>query len=253
MVPLLTDFWKQARVVGKNIDRFFLHVGRTHDLAIGIMVRTEQRLQQIKELDEQDRTQSFLGHAWSLIRPEPPSPFVLVREEYLGHLDRLKGNVDQLIVENKLVLDSMEDLDDKLFVMGDFVMEDKHKTRNSQRDLKAGILNKILPDTPALRKIESSLAVLDEVTSVHEYGAAVFAASLVRLQGLSAELDDLRERIVIEEAGIEEAEGIASIESQVLMVRKGLGRMQDSKARAGQMRQKYRDELHEQLDRNFHT
>jgi hypothetical protein len=253
MVPLFTDFWKQARVVGRTIDKSFLHIRGTHDEAIGIMARTERRLERIQGLEEQERAQPFMSRVLSLFQPEPPSPFVLARERYLAHLDRLKDNVDKLIVDNKSVLDSLEDLNDKLIVMGDYIAEDNQELHDSQPSLKTGFLNKIRPNTPALQKIESSLATLDEVNPVCEYAVAVFDASLVRLQRMRAELDDLRERIVTEEVVVEEAKEIASLESQIFMVRKGLTRLQESKVKAEKIKEKYREDLHEQLDASFNT
>ncbi len=253
MIPLFTDFWKQTRVAGRNIEKFFSQTRRTHDLALGIMARTEHRLERIQELEEQERTQPFMSRVLSVLQSEPPSPFVLVRDEYLAHLDCLKDNVEKLIVENKMVLHSLEDLNNKLSAMDNYIAKDNQGLQDSRLRLKTGLLNKIRPNTPALQKIGSLLATVDEVNSVREYGVGVFDASLVRLQKMSAELDDLRERIFTEEVSVEEAKEIASLKLQIFMVRKCLTRMQESRATTEKMKEKYREDLHKQLDESFNT
>lgn len=251
LVPLFTDFWQEARVVGRNIDRFFLSVRRTHDSAMDIMRETKKRLERIQGLEEQERTQHLMSRALSLLQPAPPSPFVLVREEYLAHLNHLKDVVAKLIAENRLILTSLEGLNDKLFKMGDYIAKDKQELHDSQLRLKTGLLNKVRPKTSALQGIESSLAIVDELDPVRKQGIAVFDACLVRLQKMCADLDDLRARIVMEVVVVEEVPEIAPLESHIFMVSNGLSRMAESKVKADKTTSKFREDMHRQIDESF--
>jgi hypothetical protein len=250
LVPLFDDFQKKARLAGTDIRRFFSHMGRTYDMAIGITDMTEKRLLEIQAIDTLPPEQPLASKALALFRSAPPSTYNLVRDEYLFHLERLKGTVDTLIAENQIVLATLENLEETLNLISDHATTDEIKLNSTQRDLQSRFLALFRVHAPELRRLESSLETLNVLKGARDYAASVFSGSLELLNSVSEALEDLRVRIVEREA-IVEAQDVATLEYQIGMIRKSLGNMRAGREKTEKAKSAYFKDLQRQIDESF--
>ena len=234
------------------MQRFYSHLGRTYDMAIGITAITERRLQDIQVLESSpDSKLALASKALAIFCSSSPSPHALVRAEYLSHLERLKGSIDTLIAENEIVCTDLQGLEDILYTIHDHATVDEVQLGNTKRDLQSRFLALFKVHAPQLRRLESSLETLDALRGARDVAARLFSGSLLQLRGLSRELEDLRVRIVEQEA-IVEAEDVASLEYQVGMIHKSLDAMRAGKGKAEEAKGAYLKDLQRQIDASFH-
>lgn len=251
LAPLFTEFHQRARDAGVDVQRFFSHLGRTYDMAIGITAMTEKRLQEIQASEDHPSSNpSFVSQALTLFRPAPQDAHALVRSEYLSHLDRLKGTVDTLIAENHIVCGNLDSLENILYTIHDHATTDELEISATKTSLESRFLALFRIHAPQLRRLQSSLETLDVLNGAREFANAQLTGSLQQLKDLSMELEDLRERIVDHEALIE-ADDVATLEFQVSMIQKSLSHMRAGKEKTATAKTKYLRDLQGQIDDNF--
>jgi hypothetical protein len=183
-----------ARQAAGDLTKFNSKVGRAVDQIISTNKHT---LQVIDGIVESEASRSAL----SKILPWSSSGLTqehLLRQ-YLAHTGLVEEEIQRLILEAQVLLRILEDLDNRLDVIHSVVTRDGVNVRDSREELFASLWTKLGGNRNSVAKLDNQLALLKSVNTYRRAAWSHVTATLLKLQAVSAGLEDLRERVAMPE------------------------------------------------------
>lgn len=189
-------FIETARMASADLQRFNSHTGGAADIIISTARWTMRTLD---EVNQQQASRSGLAAFVSdtVLAPFQPARLTpsLVLDQYIAHTRAVEGQIHRLLEEAQALVIILHNLEERLDIIYDISVRDG-QTASVKREELLGQLWTILGGNKSeLRKYSSQLSLLQAVSRYRETAWAHVSTTVLKLQAMSAELEELRERV----------------------------------------------------------
>lgn len=189
-------FIETARIASYDLQKFSSHVGRSVDNILSTARWTKRVLDGIVDLEKSRGTISkVFGHR--ILAPFQPMRFNedAVLANYITHTRLVEEEIHRLIAEAQALLRVLQNLEDRLDVIHGIAVRDNIHLQSSKADLLAQIWTIAGGNRQKIGKFDSQLRLLGHVATYRKSAIAYVSGTMVKLQGMGAELEELRERV----------------------------------------------------------
>lgn len=211
-------FIETASIASSDLQKFNSHVGRAVDNVLATARWTKRVLDGVAaEHDSRGVFNAFFND--KLLGPFQPLRFseATVLQQYIEHTRAVGGEINRLIDEAQSLLGVLRNLDDRLDVIHGVAVRDDLHAQNSKEEVMSHLWTMLGGNRKALGKLNSHIKLLNHVNGYRHAAIAHVAGTMLKLQGMGAELEELRERVgtvelVGEKRGVPLSVHIESIE-----------------------------------------
>ena len=183
-------FVETARQASTDLTRFNSRIGRAVDHIISTNKHTLQALDGwALQTSSRNRFSRLL---W-------PSADTLTEshlmQQYLRHTSAVEQQIQDLILEAQALLAILQNLDDRLDVIHGIVTRDGIHVQDDRDELFAQLWTKLGGNRGSVQRLDAQLRLLREVSLYRRTAWAHVSGTMLKLQGIAAGLEDLRERV----------------------------------------------------------
>jgi hypothetical protein len=189
-------FIETARIASYDLQRFNSHVGRGVDNVLAT-ARWTQRV-----LDDMALKQSSRGIIPSFISDRILAPFQPLQfteskllDQYIQHSRIVSEEIEQLVVEAQALLGVLQNLEDRLEVIHGIAYRDNMHAQVSKDEILSQLWTLLGGNRAALGKYNKQLGLLRQVGEYRKIAWAHVSGTILKLQAMGAELEELRERV----------------------------------------------------------
>ncbi|KAK4542826.1 hypothetical protein LTR36_006202 [Oleoguttula mirabilis] len=197
-----TGFIDTARQASQDLSKFNSRIGRAVD---HILSTNRWTLTVIDGVSAQDAGRGALskwvGDNLNIFAPFQPvslSRDVLL-DQYLRHTGAVEEQILTLISEAQALLNILDNLDGRLDVIASIATRDGVKTQDNKDELFAHLWTKLGGNRSSRAKLDQQLHLLKEVGAYRRIAWAHVSTTIVKLQAIRDNLEDLRERVAMPE------------------------------------------------------
>ena len=189
-------FLETARMASRDLQKFNSHVGRGVDNILATARWTKRVLDGIAEQDASQGAVTWFVND-KLLAPFQPLKFTenTVLEQYIRHTRVVEEEINRLVSEAQALLQVLQNLEDRLDVIHGIAVHDNIHVEGSKAELLSQLWTTLGGNRSQLGKFESQLALLRQVDVYRRTAIAHVTGTIVRLQGMGTELEELRERV----------------------------------------------------------
>jgi hypothetical protein len=188
-------FIETARIASFDLQKFNSHVGRGVDNVLAT-ARWTQRV-----LDDMALKQSSRG-VISFINDKILAPFQPVHltegkllDQYIEHTRIVSGEIEALVIEAQALLGVLQNLEDRLEVIHGIAYRDDMHAQLSKDEILSQLWTLLGGNRAALGKYNKQLGLLRQVGEYRKTAWAHVSGTILKLQAMGAELEELRERV----------------------------------------------------------
>jgi hypothetical protein len=189
-------FIETARIASYHLQRFNSHVGRGVDNVLAT-ARWTQRV-----LDDMAQKQSSRGIIPSFINDKILAPFQPLQftesrllDQYIQHTRIVSEEIETLITEAQALLGVLQNLEDRLEVIHGISYRDNMHAQVSKDEILSQLWTLLGGNRAALGKYNKQLSLLRQVGEYRKIAWAHVSGTILKLQAMGAELEELRERV----------------------------------------------------------
>jgi hypothetical protein len=189
-------FIETARIASYDLQRFNSHVGRGVDNVLAT-ARWTQRV-----LDDMAQKQSSRGIIPSFINDKILAPFQPLQyteskllDQYIQHTRIVSEEIETLIAEAQALLGVLQNLEDRLEVIHGISYRDNMHAQVSKDEILSQLWTLLGGNRAALGKYNKQLSLLRQVGEYRKIAWAHVSGTILKLQAMGAELEELRERV----------------------------------------------------------
>lgn len=190
------SFIATARIASYDLQKFNSHVGRGVDNILATARWTKRVLDSIAERDgARGVIVSFFNDR--LLAPFQPIKFTedALLDQYIQHTRVVEEEINRLVMEAQALLIILQNLEDRLDVIHGIAVRDNLHAQGSRAEVLSQLWTMLGGNRSKLGKFDSQLRLLGQVNIYRQNAIAHVSGTLVRLQGMGAELEELRERV----------------------------------------------------------
>nr|POE79741.1 hypothetical protein CFP56_07806 [Quercus suber] len=202
LVYEFTGFVELARQASRDLSKFNSRIGRAVD---HILSTNRWTLTVIDGVGEKEAGRGaiarFVSNNLNIFAPFLPmslSRDVLV-DQYLRHTGAVEEQILALINEAEALLHVLDNLDGRLDVIASIATRDGIKIDANKEELFAYLWTKIGGNRSSVAKLENQISLLKEVGAYRRLAWAHVTTTVVKLQAIQHDLEDLRERVALPE------------------------------------------------------
>ncbi|KAL8693497.1 MAG: hypothetical protein Q9218_001686 [Villophora microphyllina] len=189
-------FIETAGIASADLQKFNSHVGRAVDNILATARWTKRVLDGVAT-DHSSRglIPSFISN--SLLAPFQPVPFTeaTVLQQYTAHTRAVEGEINHLIDEAQALLMVLRNLDDRLDVIHGISVRDNLHAQGSKEETMSHLWTMLGGNRRELGKYNNQIKLLSQVNTYRQSAIAHVAGTMLKLQAMGAELEELRERV----------------------------------------------------------
>ena len=227
-------FIETARIVSFDLQKFNSHVGRGVDNILATARWTKRVLDGIAEQDAgRGAFSSFISD--KVLAPFQPVKFNedMLLDQYLQHTRVIEEEVTRLTEEAQALLMILNNLEDRLDVIHGVAIKDDIKARGSKEEVLSQLWTMLGGNRSKLGKFDSQLRLLGQVNAYRQNAIAHVSGTLVKLQAMGADLEELRERV----GGVEllGTKGPMSLRLHIDNIEMGVDRLEKGRQSARQL------------------
>ena len=189
-------FIETAGIASSDLQKFNSHVGRAVDNILATARWTKRVLDGVaSEHESRGLIPSFLTH--SLLSPFQPIKFTeaTILGQYTEHTRLVEAEIYRLIDEAQALLLVLRNLDDRLDVIHGIAIRDDKNAHVSKEETMSQLWSMLGGNRKALGKLDSQIKLLSQVNVYRQTAIAHVAGTMLKLQAMGAELEELRERV----------------------------------------------------------
>ncbi|EHY55074.1 hypothetical protein HRR83_005670 [Exophiala dermatitidis] len=231
-------FIETARIASYDLQKFNSHVGRGVDIVLST-ARWTQRV-----LDDMATKKSSRGVVPSFIQDRLLAPFKPVEfsesrllDQYITHTRVIGDEIERLIEEAQALLLVLQNLEDRLEVIHGVSMRDNIAAQAGKDEILGHLWTLLGGNRGKLGKYNKQLMLLREVGQYRKIAYAHVSATILKLQAMGAELEELRTRVASAEVLQHHREIPLSV--HVESIRLGVERLQEGRERARRIEQSH--------------
>ncbi|KZO94256.1 hypothetical protein CALVIDRAFT_484704 [Calocera viscosa TUFC12733] len=230
---LLDAFIGSAKTAGRELQRLGSRVGGTVD---NILAMDDYVLRLLEETSHLPQVGSMASIMNALVPIGPPaSQRVLAQRKEIEALwfqatGALESNIAKLIAEAEASVVLLDRLEADLDVINEMLSREAHHVQGKTDELLAELWTRLGGNRRQLANFKSHRALLTNIRAYRNRALGYVTSTLVQLQQLSSDLEDLRERVstpLLTSPDIN-----IPLEVHVGSIRKGIERLTDGRTRA---------------------
>lgn len=189
-------FIETARIASYDLQKFNSHVGRAVDNVLSTARWTQRVLDDISvKQSTRALVPSFIHD--KLLAPFQPLQFTESRllDQYIQHTGLVSEEIERLLMEAQALLMVLQNLEDRLDVMHGIALRDNIHAQGSKDEILSQIWTVIGGNRAKLGKYNNQIRLLKQVGEYRKVAWAHVSGTILKLQGMGAELEELRERV----------------------------------------------------------
>ncbi|CUA68880.1 hypothetical protein RSOLAG22IIIB_08127 [Rhizoctonia solani] len=244
LVERLNEFVVDAKATGRNLQRFG---GRVAGAVDQIITMNEYVLKLLESTAKDSQPEVSSGaiqrvmNAVSPVKPIGPHIIAARRKEveaiWYQATGVMESAIHKLILEAEINILSLDKLEGQLDLINEMILREDEGIRAQAEEVLGELWTKLGGNKKKLYNFRSHRMLLNEIRIYRKRALAHVSSTLVQLQGLSADLDDLRQRVVTPaltgiEAGI-------PLEVHIGSMQKGTERLLEGRKRAREREDAY--------------
>ena len=189
-------FIDTARLASLDLQKFNSHVGRSVDMILSTNRWTRRVLDDIAiQRSERGAILAFVNDR--LLGPFQPVKFTESKllEQYIEHTQVVESEIERLVEEAQALLQILQNLEDRLDLINEIAVRDDVYAKDARDEILAQLWTKLGGNRSKVDKFDSQISLLRHV---NQYRRAAFdhvSATIVKLQAMGSELEELRERV----------------------------------------------------------
>ena len=238
-------FIETARLASYDLQKFNSHVGRGVDSILATARWTKRILGGVAERDASQGIISWFVNE-KVLAPFQPIKFTedALLDQYLQHTRVVEDEINRLISEAQAVLMLLQNLEDRLDIINGIAIRDKLHAQGGKDEILSQLWTALGGNRNKLGKFDSQLRLLAQVNVYRQNAIAHVSGTLIRLQSMSAELEELRERV----GGVEllGAKGVVPLSVHIENIELGVERLERGRKGAKELEN---EELRKTLER----
>ena len=234
-------FIETARIASWDLQKFNSHLGHSVDKILATARWTRRVLEDISIHDaSQGVIAAFVNGR--ILAPFQPLTFTesALVSQYIEHSSTVEDEINLLVQEAQALLSVLLNLEDRLDLIHDIAVRDDVKAQGSKEEVLSELWTLLGGNSKKLGKLDSQLKLLKQVNTYRQSALAHVSGTLVKLQAMSHDLEDLRERM----GGVEMVPLSVHIEN----IEMGIERMERGRAKAKELES---DTMRKNLDRGY--
>jgi hypothetical protein len=238
-------FIETARIASYDLQRFNSHVGRGVDNVLAT-ARWTQRV-----LDDIALRQSSRGMIPAFINDKILAPFQPLQfteskllDQYIQHIRIVSEEIEKLITEAQALLGVLQNLEDRLEIIHGIAYRDGMHAQVSKDEILSQLWTLLGGNRAALGKYNKQLSLSRQVGEYRKMAWAHVSGTILKLQAMGAELEELRERVGSAELLRHRADIPLAVHLE--SIRLGVGRLEQGREAARELEKKHLDRV---LDR----
>lgn len=238
-------FIETARIASYELQKFNSHVGRGVDNVLATARWTQRVLDGIAVRDaSQGAIASFFNDR--LLAPFQPVKFTedTLLAQYIQHTRVVEDEINRLVTEAQALLLVLQNLEDRLDVIHGIAVRDNLHAQGSRAEVLSELWTMLGGNRSKLGKYDSQLRLLNQVNTYRQNAIAHVSGTMVKLQEMGTELEELRERV----GGVELLGGKGAVPLSVHIENIAMGVERLEKGRRG-AKELENEELRRNLDR----
>ena len=189
-------FIETARIASWDLQKFNSHVGHSVDKVLATARWTRRVLEDISIRDaSQGAISAFVNG--KILAPFQPLQFTesALVDQYIQHSRTVEDEISLLVQEAQALLSVLLNMEDRLDLIHDLAVRDNVKAQGSKEEVLSELWTLLGGNSKKLGKLDSQLKLLKQVNTYRQSALAHVSGTLVKLQAMSHDLEDLRERM----------------------------------------------------------
>ncbi len=189
-------FIETARIASYDLQKFNSHVGRGVDNILATARWTKRVLDGIAARDgSRGALQSFITDR--VLAPFQPLKFTedALLDQYIQHTRIVEDEIHRLVAEAQALLLVLQNLEDRLDVIHGIATRDNTHAQLSKDEILSQLWTQLGGNRSKLGKYDSQLRLLQQVGEYRRTAWAHVSGTILKLQAMGAELEELRERV----------------------------------------------------------
>lgn len=189
-------FVETARIASFDLQKFNSHVGRGVDNILATARWTKRILEGIALRDGSKGAIISFFHG-KFLTPFQPTKFTedTLLDQYIQYTRTVEQEIHRLIDEAQALLRVLQNLEDRLDVIHGIAVRDNIHAQGSRAEVLSQLWTKVGGNRNKLGKFNSQLRLLGQVNTYRQSAIAHVSGTMIKLQGMGAELEELRERV----------------------------------------------------------
>ena len=221
-------FIETVRIASWDLQKFNSHLGHSVDKILATARWTRRVLEDISVHDaSQGLIAAFVNGR--ILAPFQPLTFTepALANQYIQHSRTVEDEINLLVQEAQALLSVLLNLEERLDLIHDIAVRDDVKAKGSKEEVLAELWTLLGGNSKKLGKLDSQLKLLKQVNTYRQSALAHVSGTLVKLQAMSHDLEDLRERM----GGVEMVPLSVHIEN----IEMGIERLERGRAQAREL------------------
>lgn len=189
-------FVETARIASFDLTKFNSHVGRGVDNILATARWTQRVIDGIALRDaSRGAVQSFFNDR--VLAPFQPLKFTeeTLLDQYIQHTRIVEEEIRRLIDEAQALLLVLQNLEDRLDIIHGIAARDNTHIQGSKNEVLLQLWTVLGGNRNKLGKFDSQLKLLSQVNEYRQSAFAHVSGTILKLQAMGAELEELRERV----------------------------------------------------------
>lgn len=150
----------------------------------------------------------------------------LLLDQYLRHTNAVEEQILKLISEAQALLGVLENLDDRLDVIAGIATRDGVVAQTNREEIFAFLWTKLGGNRATVKRLDNQIQLLQDVGNYRRIAWAHVTATIVKLQAIRDNLEDLRERVAAPETvGVEKV----PLEVHIQSINLGIERLEQQR------------------------
>ncbi|KAH9944839.1 hypothetical protein B0H21DRAFT_862196 [Amylocystis lapponica] len=221
LVESLGEFVQDGQKAGKDLAKFTAMMNGAVDSIVAV---NDYAVKTIEEAD--NKTPSALSVIWPFA--SAPQTDEIIMQSFQRSMGIATQQIARLILQAEQIMYTLEKMEEQMVQLkGQLSLEDTSIT-GAKDELLAALWTKLGGNRRELRDYDNHIGLLRIMGTFRTHALAHVSVALQSLQSLSAELEELRDRVATPQLV---GDGIP-VEVYVRAIRSGVERLQDSKMRA---------------------
>ena len=196
-------FIDTARQASQDLSKFNSRIGRAVDHILSTNRWTLSVIDGISASEDASRGSitKFFSDNFNIFAPFQPVSLSrdLLLDQYLRHTSAVEEQISSLITEAQALLSILDNLDSRLDIIADIAERDGLKAESNRDELFEYLWTKLGGNRASVKRLETQLQLLRDVGSYRRIAWAHVTNTIVKLQAIRDNLEDLRERVAMPE------------------------------------------------------
>lgn len=231
-------FISAASQASWDLESFNSHIGRTVDR---IMLTARWTKMTLDEIAGPNITKGIVGNAVEkLMTPFQPVKFTedAVLDLYIKHSDEVQHEILDLLLEAQAVFSLLKAMEDTLDSIHGIIARDTYYAKLGRDEVLAELWSRLGGNRKQKAMFEWQLKVLKQISIYGQAAYTNIGGAILKLQTMSAEIDQLKERLVSVDSGSEKGRVPLSVHLENIQL--GVERLQEARGYARDARMEKR-------------